>query len=91
MEFDSEGEEGRNKRFSNGIWSFVVSFNCRELFKVMSDSPPKLIVLFLIRIEELEYIKMFCEVEISKGQISKSKLFLSNKCFKCLKFRLNLG
>jgi hypothetical protein len=50
-----------------------------------------LIVFFLIRIEEFEYIKMFCKVEISEGQISKSKLFLSNKFFKCLKFRLNLG
>jgi len=63
----------------DSILSFVISFDLRELFEVVSDSPPEAEVFVFAREKSLEVSKLFSKEEVGQCQITQSELSIANK------------
>ena len=70
----------------NCIRSLIVSLDLRKFFKVVSDSPPKAVMLVLTWEESFEIVELFCKEKVNQSEISKCPLFISNKIFKIVEF-----
>jgi len=77
----------RKEWLNDRIRSLVVGLNSRKILQIVSNSPPKGIVLFFIRVKSLEVVEMLGNNKVKECHIAKGKRLVTNKIFEIFKLR----
>lgn len=67
------------KRALYSIFPLIISFNSRKFLKVLSDVPPKGVVLSLIFVKCFKVIALLSNIKICKSYMPDSKLLISDE------------